>query len=254
MGRTRVVVCEAAVGRRWVQLVVVAVGLATGVRQAWAADAGPSVPIISALGAPRSVNQVPSAGVVSEEFDFEVAPGRRDVRPRLSLLYASLGPLADLGLGWSLTPGKIERSTTKGVPRFDSTDTFVFTLNATATELVAVGGGSYRAKTESDYREFTFDGTTWQMRLPQGVIYRFGKNADARVGASTWLLSEIEDPNGNTVEFLYTQDGGSGYLSEIDYTGSSVTGDLGANKVQLAYEDRPDVRISYSLGERRVRS
>jgi hypothetical protein len=242
--------------RRFINAVAVAAVFEVGLASARGADApsSASVPLISALGAPRSVTQAPSAGVATEEFDFEVAPGRHDVRPRLAFIYASLGALADSGLGWSLTPGKIERSTTKGVPRFDSTDTFVFTLNATATELVAVGGGNYRAKTESDYREFAFDGTTWQMRLPQGVIYRFGKTPDARVGSSSWMLSEIEDRNRNTVRYLYTQDGGTGYLSEVDYTGNSATGDPGANKVSFTYEDRPDVRVSYALGERRTRS
>ena len=212
------------------------------------------MPIISALGAPRSVNQVPSAGVAAEQFDLEVAPGRHDVRPRLSLLYSSLGALADSGLGWSLTPGKIERSTTKGVPRLDATDTFTFTLNSSATELADVGGGKFREKTESDYREFTFDGTSWQMRLPQGVVYRFGATTDSKVGASSWLISGIQDPNGNTIRYVYTQDQGTAYLAEIDYTGDAATGDLGANKVLFTYEARSDVRVSYSLAERRTRA
>jgi RHS repeat-associated protein len=237
-----------------VQGLALAMVIGFGVSPARADNAPAGVPIISALGSPRSVNQAPSAGAVSEQFDIEVAPGRHDVRPRLSLIYASLGALADSGLGWSLTPGKIERSTTNGVPRLDATDSFVFSINTSASELVAIGGGSFRAKTESDYREFTFDGTSWQMRLPQGVVYRFGNTSDSRVGQSSWMLAGIEDRNGNTVRYVYTQDGGTAYLSEIDYTGSSASGDLGANKITFSYETRPDVRVSYSLGERRTRS
>ena len=65
-----------------VQGLALAMVIGFGVSPARADNAPAGVPIISALGSPRSVNQAPSAGAVSEQFDIEVAPGRHDVRQR----------------------------------------------------------------------------------------------------------------------------------------------------------------------------
>jgi RHS repeat-associated protein len=207
-------------------------------------------PGISALGSPRSVAIAPSVGALTERFPLEVAPGRHEVAPRMALSYASLGGLAQLGAGWQLDPGRIERSVKNGVPGFTDSDTFAFSLQGSASELTAIGGGRYRAKQESQFQQFTFDGTRWEMRLGSGVVYRFGTTDASRASNAIWMLDGIEDLNGNTVSYSYERRDGVLYPTEIRYTGYAPTGDPGANRVVLEYEDRPDVRITYMRAAR----
>ena len=218
-----------------------------GARQAAAQATQPAqhAPGISALGSPRSVGIAPSVGALTEHFALELAPGRHDAQPRLGLSYASLGGLGQLGAGWQLDVGRIERSVKNGVPGFTGADTFSFSLNGSASELTAIGGGHYRAKQESQFQQFTFDGTHWEMRLGSGVVYRFGTSDASRASNAIWMLDGIQDLNGNTVSYAYERHDGLLYLTEIHYTGFAPTGDPGANRVLLEYEDRPDVRISY---------
>ncbi len=59
--------------------------------------------------------------------------------PHLALLYTSLGGASEIGVGWQFESGRIERSSSSGVPRFDDTDTFVFSMGGSQSELVRTG-------------------------------------------------------------------------------------------------------------------
>ena len=250
-GEIRVRVGTRAGGNRAAAAAVVVLALgAAGEAAAQSAKAAQRAPVISSIGAPRSTGIAASVGAVVERFPLEVAPGRHDALPKLALSYASLGGLSQLGAGWQLDPGRIERSVKNGVPGFTDGDIFSFSLSGSASELTPIGGGRYRAKEETQFAQFTFAGGRWEMRLGSGVVYRFGTTDASRASNAIWLLDQIEDLNGNTVNYAYERDGGVLYLHEIRYTGFAPTGDLGANRVVLAYEDRGDVRVSYMRATR----
>jgi RHS repeat-associated protein len=222
---------------------------------AWGQGVGERSPLIPGAGKPRSMIQTPISGGVLERLDIELPPGRRGFQPRIALAYSSLGGLADSGFGWSLHPGKIERSTKKGVPSFTGSDLFVFSVGGGGSELTPVGGGRYRAVEESEYRDFEFiGGDHWEMRDAAGTTYRFGTTAASRTANATWMMDAAEDTNGNTVTFSYTNDGGLLYLSEARYTGHAPSGDPGVDYVSFEYETRPDTRVSYILAARQDRA
>jgi RHS repeat-associated protein len=207
-------------------------------------------PVVPGIGDPRSLGQGASVGAFVDIFRTAIAPGRRAIEPKLWLVYNSFGGPTDLGMGWQLDVGRIERSTKHGVPQ-PGDDSFQFSVNGIGGELVNVGSGAYRAKFESAFRQFRFSSGTWEMLDNQGIRYRFGTTAESRVENASWMLDSITDPNGNTVVLTYERDHDKLYPQAIRYTGNINTGDPGANEVTFEYEDRTDdVRSTYMLGLR----
>src|SRR3989338_4094514 len=88
-----------------------------------------------------------------------VPPGRKNVQPSLNLSYSSSSGNGWLGMGWGLDLGSISRSTKMCVPKYDSTDTFVFSFQGVSSELVLVATNEYRAKDEALFLKFMHDTT-----------------------------------------------------------------------------------------------
>src|SRR5262245_907097 len=69
-------------------------------------------------------------GALGTAIPIEVPPGRRNMTPQLALRYTSSAGPSPFGYGWDLPIGRIERSTSNGVPRCTGphTDDFVLVL------------------------------------------------------------------------------------------------------------------------------
>jgi RHS repeat-associated protein len=212
------------------------------------------VSLPKALGEPRSVRVAPALGAVSDSISLEVPPGRRNVEPHLTLIYSSMGGLGDVGLGWSIETGRVERWRGDGTPTVGDPDAFSYALAGAGGELRNIGNGVYRARLESLYREFRRVGDGWEMYNGEGVLHRFGGTPASRIDGQLWLLDLVQDPSGNTITYSYERVGEALYPKEIRYTGYAPTGDLGANRVEFEYEERPDVRLSYGYGVREERT
>jgi len=187
----------------------------------------------------------PSLGALSDSISIEVAPGRRNVQPHLSLNYSSMGGLGIAGAGWDLTIGKVERWRGDGTPGVGAADAFSFVLAGLGGELRNTGGGIYRQRLESMRREFRRSGDRWEMRDGEGSLHLFGSRPDSRIDDQIWMLDKVVDLPGNSITFYWQKLEGVLYPSEIRYTGFEP-GDPGTNRVEFAYESRPDVRIGYS--------
>lgn len=211
-------------------------------------------PLIPGLDKPRSTGTFGASGSAVDTLPLTLAPGRKHVDPTLSFVYSSLGAIAELGEGFSLEIGEIVRSSSRGIPAESNVDEFIFSLAGSADTLVPLGGGAYRPRFESVFRQYQLvGGDHWEVRDAQGFLYVFGATPAYRIDGLEWMLERAEDPNGNGISVQYTQDGGYFYPNEIHYTTHGPTSDPGANAVKFDYEDRPDQRISYALGPRQVR-
>lgn len=179
--------------------------------------------------------------------------------------YSSMAGLGDLGLGWQIDIGQVERWRGDGTPTVGDPDSFSYSLSGAGGQLINVGNGAYRAKMEGVYREFqraagtdgscgTNPGTcAWVMYDGEGALHRFGGSNESRIDDQLWILDLVQDPRGNTITYRYENVNGAIYIKEIRYTGFAPTGDPGANLVVFEYEDRPDVRISYNHSVREER-
>jgi hypothetical protein len=137
----------------------------------------------------------------------------------LDLVYNSQAGNGWLGIGWDLSVGSIQRSTSKGVPTYiDSKDTFIFNLSGQSQELVSIGTGSdtygpyteYRAQIESSFTRFRYYpigkyGGPWRAWTKDGRRHEFMGLALHFPSSKYfyWGLTKVTDTQGNYMEFSY---------------------------------------------------
>jgi len=104
-----------------------------------------------------SADADPHTGIAAMPVPVAVPQGRGGIQPSIMLIYNSHIRNDLLGAGWALELGSIERSTKKGVPQYDGTDTFVLRQTGAMQELVPVGGGEFRAKFEGAFAKISYE-------------------------------------------------------------------------------------------------
>lgn len=197
-----------------------------------------------------------TTGALTYSYPIPVPPGRNGIEPQLTLEYNSqINNRADtiLGAGWSLSIPWIILSPKGGTSSTYSVAPYVSSLSG---ELVHKADGTYGARVEKgDFMTYTYSSSTWTMRTKAGLKYTFGDVDSARQKSGTriskWMLTEIRDLNGNSVNYTYQNDGQQIYPTSITYTnynppsGSQVAGIF---KVNFTLASRPDPLTSYRTG------
>lgn len=183
-----------------------------------------------------------------------VPPGRKNVQPNLSLNYSSSSGNGWLGMGWGMDIGYIARDTKKGVPKYDSSDKFVFSYQGVNSELVEVDTDEYRAKDEALFLKFIFDSSNnkWIVTDKSGTVHTFGNSSGTRQaggsGTFKWALAKVQDTSSNYMTVSYTTNNGELYLSTIEYNGNEGESFAHSHKVEFTLEDRDDDTFSYITG------
>ncbi len=203
-------------------------------------------------------------GAMSLSVPILIPPARKNATPDLKLVYSSAAGDGAFGYGWDLPLGSIERSTKKGVPSCNTPHDYILMLNGGAHELVHVGSYVYRPRIDEAYAEAVFNPSlnTWEVANRAGMRFRFGTDESARLAilpdahsgppnppcleTMVWGLTQIEDPNGNTIDLRYLKDGNALYPLEILY-GDDTMADQ-PFKVSFETEARTYPTISYQRG------
>lgn len=189
-------------------------------------------------------------GSFGHSIPLAVSPGRKGMQPSLALNYRSSNANSWVGMGFSLNPGYIVRSTRLGPPSYDDIkDTFYFVTDAGTTELVHLTDNLYQAKIESSFAKF-FKETddSWRIIGKDGSVIRLGQTANSReissAGTYSWYITKAIDTNKNYIEYTYAKDEGKCYLNRIDYT-ANEGGFSPTNSVEFFLESREDTPSSY---------
>ena len=212
--------------------------------------------ISSAAGAVQSFQADLFTGRAQTSIPIFVPPGRKNVQPSLNMSYSSSAGSSWLGVGWALDLGFIQRDIKSGVPKYDNTDTFVFSFQGVYSELVEIATNEYRAVDEALFLKFTFDPATnaWTVIDKSGTKHFFGSSTNCRQenssGTYKWSISKVVDTLGNKMEITHVQDDGEIYLSQIDYNGNEEQSFANTHRVEFELEDRPDKSFSYITGAR----
>lgn len=215
-----------------------------------------------------------------------VAAGVNGLQPGIALEYDSGRPGGDAGPGWQLTGfpvisrcgSRMDLDGRRRGLRFDTGDRFC--LDGMRLRLVAGEhgrpGSEYRAVVHREQRIKVHGtagsgpaaGPAWfELQHPDGLVYRFGHQQDARVVAPgradgailAWALDEIRDPFGNRIHFSYSQDPASGEHLPLDvrWTTSGGQGPAAARyRLRFTWEPRTehDVRTGYRAGSHFTRA
>jgi len=222
------------------------------------ASASSSIPPVSVTGLNgfnlsvlQSFQSDPFTGKASFSIPIVAPPGRKGIQPNFSLNYSSGTGSGISGVGWMLDLGSIERSTKRGVPKYDSDDTFTFGPGA-GSELVAISANEYRLKNEGAFMKFYFNGSYWIVTDKTGTKYYFGQTSESRQQDGSrifkWCLDKVLDIYGNYLTISYIKESNQIYPFLIQYAGNENTALAPAYKIQFEYEARPDITSGYMSG------
>lgn len=256
-----------------------AAALAVAIAAPHPARAGTPVPVTppnlagALAGAVGGDLSVSAHGSTRYSIRLSVPPGTAGLVPVLSLEYDSAAGSGMLGEGWSI--GGLSSITRCGKTvvhdglrrpvRLDAEDPYCLD-GARLIRLSGTHGATAEYRTELDaFGRITSAGlrpaigpARWRVWSKSGQLLTYGATADASVEAPgaepilSWALSRIEDRSGNYVSYHYTEDTATGehYLSQIRYTGNSVSGKSPYNAINFVYAARPDVWSGHVAGSK----
>ena len=186
-------------------------------------------------------------GAFAAKYPIQVPAGRQGLGPSVALTYNSQAGNGPLGVGWNLQLGVIQRSTQKTLPRYDDSDTFLWSGPQGNGELVRLSGNEYRLKIEGLFQRFVNNGTYWDVWDKSGMRYVYGQPAgscsqapaaclDNGRGILQWNLSRVVDTYGNAMTLTYWQDQGQIYPSQIVWTAHEPTGLAPAYNLRFTWQ------------------
>ncbi len=179
-------------------------------------------------------------GTANYAVAFEAPAGPAGLRPSLGIRYSTGQGNGPFGLGWQLSGLlAITRGTERGVPDYDADDPLLLG----GDELVDVGSGRFRPRSDTQFWDIRREGDGWRIRTKDGRAYVLGDTAQSRVEHGgrvfAWYCSAETDAAGNRIEYAYRRDGGQLYLE-------SATWSIFA--LRFVYEPRPDAHTTTRPG------
>ncbi|WP_140787615.1 FG-GAP-like repeat-containing protein [Myxococcus xanthus] len=179
---------------------------------------------------------------------FELPRGRGGFSPTLALSYSGEMGNGLVGVGWSLPVMSIRRSLRHGVPAYTPTDELELVGIAGGGRLVALQDGTWRLEGRGQEVKVERSGAGFLVTENGGTRYFLGTAASARQESATtgqvaaWFAEEVLHPAGHRVALQYSKEGGQVYPVSLAWgPGDSFL-------VELLYEERPDVVVSYRSG------
>ncbi|GFZ99428.1 SpvB/TcaC N-terminal domain-containing protein [Okeania sp. KiyG1] len=181
----------------------------------------------------------------------------RGFEPQLSVSYNSGNGNGQFGLGFALSIPKISRKTSKGLPKYDDTDTFIL---SNADDLVPIGSPrtedsyhiiAYRPRTEGLFAKIeqwsnnSTGDSYWRVTSKDNITSIFGKTPQARISDPEnadcifeWLLEESFDPGGNYIIYRYKEENIEGVPNAIYEANRTQTANKYIERIQYG-NDRP---------------
>ena len=227
-----------------------------------AADASHShIPTSVQVDTTKDVGEIPyqsgttPTGGVTYSVPIEVAPGRGNLKPELSITYNSQSGNDALGYGWSIGGLSAISKVSKNL-YYNSTVAPVSLSTGDALMLdgmrllptgvanqfepergnMRITGNVYNG----DYRSFTVE-------YPNGMVGTYGFPTGT-VKQLAFPITRLTDALGNYMDFTYEQVDNRYYVTKISY-GAHTSSPTHLAEVVFTYASRPDVTFGYEGGK-----
>jgi YD repeat-containing protein len=244
-----------------------------GLTGAAMSDKAPQISLPQGGGAIQGIGELfqpdPQTGTAHLSVPLQLSPGRNGFQPSLTLAYDSGQGNGPFGVGWGLSVPSVRRRTSKGVPRYVDSDTFVL---SGAEDLMPVAGvvagrQRFRPRVEGMFARIEHvvgaEGDYWQVWTGDGHRSTYGTPRPSTAPPDWrdpavicdpadpgrvfgWLISETGDSTGNLIRYAYESDPdlpgcAQRYLAEIGYADvGDATHPTFAIRVVFTYQPRPD--------------
>lgn len=229
---------------------------------------GRDIDVILPVGVTDGAPGASPTGGATYTMPIYVPPGTNGMEPSVSVNYNSQSGDGVLGWGWSLSAASAIVRT--GMDFYHDGKAKDITYGA--TDRFAVDGQRLVLTSNTDYGSdgstydtenaafsvFTAIGTTdghgplsFTVVGKDGMQRFYGGTTESRVLANNqavviWLLSRVQDPFGNYMDYVYDQDQTEPRLLEINYTGNQAANIAPYNKISFGYALRSDINETYS--------
>lgn len=195
--------------------------------------------IVGSIGGTINVS---SLGGAVYSIPLELPDGVNGMKPSINIVYNSQGGNGLLGYGWDIngissitrTGSTLYHNGKKSAADLSTDDNFVLDGN----RLVHVGtsGNDEEFKTENDeFSKVVFHKengyySNCDVWMENGNVIKYGYTLNSKLMASDgnnvikWMVSSIEDRNGNTISYTYEPQVTSSdiYISQISYTSNAM--------------------------------
>ena len=227
---------------------------------------------------PGSGNASPN-GSASYSIPIATPAGTNNVVPSVSIEYNSLAGSGIAGMGWNISGlsaiSRVSRNIyfdeASAPVELSTNDRFALDGSRLIVKTGTYGAASstYGAEVEN-FSTVTAIGTqgngplSFEVLTKDGMKMEFGNTADSRLMSQTgntvmfWRINKMIYPDGNYIEYVYTDTSTErdSRISEIRYTGNTVTDQAPYNKIEFAYKIRQeaspgtfsDIRTTYEAG------
>jgi RHS repeat-associated protein len=215
---------------------------------------------------PGSVAVSPK-GAATYTIPLIAPPGTAGMTPTLALTYNSHLKNGILGVGWAISglseivrmPLNYYNDGTSDPADLQMNDAFA--IDSARLLLLSGAQGADESVYATEIETFLKvtakgnygNGPSWfKVETKSGNTLEYGNTTDSKVLAPNfytviqWKINRITDPNGNYIEFIYTNSGGETVISEIRYTGNTQLSPY--NKIKFNYITRNDPFFYYIGG------
>ena len=219
--------------------------------------------VVGSLGGIVDVSRM---GGAIYTIPIDLPTGLGGMKPQLGICYNSQSRNGLLGWGWDLTG--ISSITRTGKTLYHDGDISAVNYNTDrfcldGNRLLQVSAGDYGGhatsyRTEQDqmskivsYHESNIIGPAFfKVWTADGNILYYGSTEDSRAfmnqqgSVGIWLLSHVEDRNGNSIDYHYILSSDSYRLDRIEYSSNHNDMISPAFTVEFHYSDRDDIEVS----------
>ncbi len=219
--------------------------------------------VVGAIGGTVEVNLM---GGAIYSIPIELPTGLGGMKPQLSISYNSQSRNGLLGWGWDLAG--ISSITRVGQTIYHdgnvsavNFETDRFCLDGKRLLQVSPGeyggdGTSYRTEMDQmskivSYRQLNIKGPAYfRVWTADGNLLYYGNTVDSRAlidgqnHIGVWLLSRVEDRNGNSIEYHYTIGKNDYRLARIAYSGNKNDNINPTFSIEFLYSDREDAELT----------
>ncbi|MEO1627901.1 MAG: FG-GAP-like repeat-containing protein, partial [Bacteroidota bacterium] len=221
------------------------------------------------VGATVAEARVSQYGAAKYSIPIVVPPGTNGIIPQIAVEYNSQAGNGVMGLGWNISSlSTITRSgqsiyfdgKTTAV-NFSSDDRYYLDGQRLIQKSGTYGnnGSTYRTESESfasitSYCSANGKPQWFKVELKDGTVMEYGKNLNSTLYTNNysdkmlWRLNRISYKDGNFIDFEWVTGYRDNRISEIRYTGNSITGQSPYNVVRFHYKERADKNAQYENG------